>query len=177
MLQDSHTQMATPTSAKHATSATHSPSSAATTSEPSSRPESETTRPADDKKQSSHFLALPDEGKARLMEDEKKPHLADVAKKLMKLHELYDSQSILKPGRSLWNSVKKMVVDEDIKMKLKRELTINLDDVRFFGWFFLLLIYFFAGLHEILNFEVEMLFSFRHLTSVRPVWKCQAKRI
>ncbi len=57
------------------------------------------------------------------------PHLADVAMKLLRLHELYDSQNLLRPGRALWASVKKMVIDDDIKMKLKRELAINLDEV------------------------------------------------
>ena len=58
-----------------------------------------------------------------------KPHLADVAMKLLRLHELYDSQNLLRPGRALWASVKKMVIDEEIKMKLKRELSINIDEV------------------------------------------------
>jgi hypothetical protein len=65
-----------------------------------------------------------------MTQDERKPHFADVAMKLLRMHELYDSQGIIKPGKALWNSVKKMVVDEDIKLKLRRELTINLDEVR-----------------------------------------------
>ena len=64
------------------------------------------------------------------MRDGDKPHLADVAMKLMRLHELYDSQNLLRPGRALWASVKKMVIDEDIRMKLRRELAINMDEVQ-----------------------------------------------